>query len=280
MTKRVDDALRWGIEQLAGAESPDVDARVLLCHVLKKPASYVYTWPEHTLDAQQWRHYQRVIQSRATGKPVAHITGVREFWSLELESTSDTLIPRPETELLVEATLARLPEGACAVCDLGCGTGAIALAIASERPEATVVGADVVSEAVALARRNAKRNDILNTHFLKSHWFDAIEGRFSAIVSNPPYVESDSPYLSQGDVRFEPASALTSGPDGLNDIRYLIENAPPFLKPDGYLLLEHGHGQAEAIRTLMAKRGYSEIETLKDLAGHDRVTLGRRSACD
>lgn len=280
MTTRIDDALRWGQERLAGTESPDIDTRVLLCHVLSKPASYLYTWPEKQLTAAQWDAFQSHITSRQQGTPVAHITGIREFWSLTLESTADTLIPRPDTELLVEATLARLPDGACGVCDLGTGTGAVALAIASERSDVTVVGADLVPQAVTLAKRNAKRNGILNTHFLQSHWFDGIEGRFSAIVSNPPYVEADSPYLLEGDVRFEPASALTSGKDGLDDIRCIIENAPPFLKPDGYLLLEHGHEQAVPVQTLMIQRGFSDVETLQDLAGNDRVTLGRRNACE
>lgn len=280
MITRIDGALRWGTERLAGTESPDIDARVLLCHVLSEPASYLYTWPERELTARQWITFQSHIASREQGTPVAHITGTREFWSLALETTADTLIPRPDTELLVEATLARLPDGACGVCDLGTGTGAVALAIASERAEVTVIGADVVPQAVALARRNAKRNDILNTHFVESHWFDAIEGRFSAIVSNPPYVETDSPYLHEGDVRFEPASALTSGKDGLDDIRVIIKNAPPFLKPGGYLLLEHGHLQAIPVRTLMKQRGFSDVETLQDLAGNDRVTLGRRKACE
>ena len=280
MTARIDDALRWASERLAGSESPDIDTRVLLCHALSKPVSYLYTWPERQLTASQWAAFQSYVTRREQGTPVAHITGFREFWSLRLETTADTLIPRPETELLVEATLARLPEGACGVCDLGTGTGAVALAIARERPDVTVVGADVVPQAVALAKRNAEGNGILNTHFVESHWFDAVEGRFSAIVSNPPYVETDSPYLSEGDVRFEPASALTSGKDGLDDIRYIVENAPPFLKPGGYLLLEHGHEQAVPVQRLMTQRGFSSVATLRDLAGNDRVTLGCLNACE
>ncbi|GGW75995.1 peptide chain release factor N(5)-glutamine methyltransferase [Alteromonas halophila] len=277
MTKphRIDAALQWGNAQLTDSASPALDARVLLCHALAKPLSYLYTWPDKEISSAQLATYKTYIAERQQGRPIAHITGSRDFWSLTLQTSPTTLIPRPETELLVEAALARLPDGACGVCDLGTGTGAVALAIASERPDVTVLGCDVVPEAVALAKRNAKRNGLPNTHFIASHWFDDIEGRFSVIVSNPPYVESDSHYLNEGDVRFEPASALTSGKDGLDAIRHIISSAPPFLKSPGYLLLEHGYQQAEKVRELLHERGFTEVETIQDLAGLDRVTLGK-----
>ncbi|MEW9798256.1 peptide chain release factor N(5)-glutamine methyltransferase [Alteromonas sp. CYL-A6] len=277
---RVDDALAWGTAELSGQESPALDCRVLLCHVLDKPASFLFTWPEHVLTAAQQQTFCDLIAQRKTGTPVAYLTGQRDFWTLSLATSPSTLIPRPETELLVEAALERLPATARRVCDLGIGTGAVALAIAAERPELEVTGVDVVEEAVKLAQHNAQRNHISNARFVHSHWFDALNDSYDMIVSNPPYVEHSSVYLKQGDVRFEPLSALISGEDGLDDIRYLIPQAKGYLNDGGSLLLEHGFAQGEAIRALFTANGYTGVTTLKDFAGHDRVSLGFCKACD
>lgn len=277
---RVNEALRWGASQLPDSDSAKADARVLLCFVLQKGQSYLYTWPDAELDSHQQARFEALIKRRVAGHPVAYLTGYRDFWSLTLQTSPATLIPRPETECLVEAALSRLPQSPARLCDLGTGTGAVALAIASERPDMSVTGVDVIDEAVALAALNAKRNDINNAVFLKSHWFDEVEGLFNMIVSNPPYVEADSDYLGQGDVRFEPATALTSGQDGLNDIRLIIARAPHYLNDGGWLLLEHGYNQAAAVQRLMRDHGFSHIETIQDLAGIDRVTLGMHKTCD
>lgn len=273
---QIAEALKWAVSQLSGSDSAGIDARILLCTVLEKPQSFLFTWPEHVLSTDEQARFEAMIKQRADGQPVAYLTGTRAFWSLTLKVSPTTLIPRPETELLVEQALARLPQGQASVCDLGTGTGAIALAIASERPDISVTGVDRVADAVGLATQNAQYNHIENAIFRHSHWFDALAGQtFSMIVSNPPYVEQDSHYLAEGDVRFEPSSALTAGADGLDDIRYIIAQAPEYLLADGWLLLEHGYNQAQPVQALLLQRGYVDITTVNDLAGQPRVTLGR-----
>ncbi|RDV27573.1 peptide chain release factor N(5)-glutamine methyltransferase [Alteromonas aestuariivivens] len=277
---RIDQALAWACDQLSGGESPQVDARIMLASVLEQSQTYLFTWPDKILSAAQLECFQKNVERRLAGEPVAYITGTQGFWSLNLKVSTATLIPRPETELLVELALAlNLPTGAD-ICDLGTGTGAIALAIASERPDCNLIGVDVVEEAVQLAMLNARLNGISNARFLHSHWFSALEGlKFDLLVSNPPYVESGSEYLSQGDVRFEPASALTSGKDGMDDIRHIVSQAVAFLKPRGWLLIEHGYAQGAAIRAELAQGGFEKIETRQDLNGLDRVTLGCLKSC-
>ncbi|MBD3584968.1 peptide chain release factor N(5)-glutamine methyltransferase [Salinimonas sp. HHU 13199] len=274
---QITEALKWAVSQLSDSDSAGIDARILLCTVIDKPQTYLFTWPEHELSANEKARFEALVRQRADGQPVAYLTGTRAFWSLTLHVSPTTLIPRPETELLVEQALARLPVGQARVCDLGTGTGAIALAIASERPDVAVTGVDRVADAVELARRNARYNHIENAVFAHSHWFDSLTGQtFSMIVSNPPYVEQNSHYLAEGDVRFEPASALTAGADGLDDIRYIIAQAPAHLKSDGWLLLEHGYNQAQSVQALLQQQGFHDITTVNDLAGQPRVTLGRR----
>ncbi|UVE16988.1 peptide chain release factor N(5)-glutamine methyltransferase [Pseudomonas sp. LS44] len=261
---------------LPDSPTPGLDAELLLAAALGKPRSYLRTWPERELSEQQDADFQAALQRRRNGEPVAYILGRQGFWSLDLEVSEHTLIPRPDTELLVETTLALLPATPARVLDLGTGSGAIALALACERPGWTVCGVDRVSEAVALAERNRQRLGLTNVEFRESQWFSTLLGeRFQAIVSNPPYIAADDRHLGEGDVRFEPASALVAGADGLDDIRAIIGQAPAHLEVTGWLLLEHGFEQAVAVRALLAAAGFTAVESRRDLGGHERISLGR-----
>ena len=260
---------------LPESPSPRLDAELLLAHVLGKPRSYLRTWPEHQPDAEQCASFERLLQRRRAGEPVAYLLGRQGFWSLDLEVSSDTLIPRPDTELLVETALTLILATPLDVLDLGTGTGAIALALAAERPAWRVTGVDRIEAAVALAARNGQRLGLNNARFQLSHWFEALVGqRFQLIVSNPPYIAAGDRHLGEGDVRFEPASALVAGADGLGDIRLIIEQAPAHLLPGGWLLLEHGFDQAEAVRELLNAAGFAKVESRRDLGNHPRISLG------
>jgi release factor glutamine methyltransferase len=270
------EALRHAHERLAGGDSPRADAEILLAHVLGRPRSYLVAWPEQPLAPEAWAAFQRLVARRAEGMPVAYLTGTRGFFGLELAVTDAVLIPRPETELLVEAALERLPHGPCALADLGTGSGAIALAIASVRPEARVVAVEASPRALAVARANAERLGLRNVELRQGDWCQGLgDERFDMIVSNPPYIRAGDPHLGQGDVRFEPAMALASGPEGLDAIRAILACAPAHLKSGGWLLFEHGYDQAEAVAGLLQGAGFSAVQTLSDLLGHGRVTLGR-----
>lgn len=275
---RIDQALAWAVQQLEGGESPSVDAKVILANILEKPQTFLFTWPDKTLDALQITHFENAIARRKKGEPVAYIVGKRDFWTLSLFTSPDTLIPRPDTEVLVEQVLNWAVESKrepLAICDLGTGTGAIALALASELPQASVVGVDFQTGAVELATRNAEANGVTNAQFLKSDWFSALTGQsFDVIVSNPPYIEEASPYLNEGDVRFEPKTALTSGVDGLHDIKHIISTSPMFLNKGGLLAFEHGFNQGRAVRDLLLAAGFSSVRTVKDYGENDRVTFG------
>ena len=273
---QIQQALQWAAGQFTHSDTAALDARVLLCAVLEQTQTYLYTWPDKLLTETHLQRFTQMVEQRAQGRPVAYITGTRDFWTFTLNVSDATLIPRPDTEILVEEALSRLPEGPSAICDLGTGTGAIALALASERPQALVTGVDFQPEAVVLATANAAALNITNVRFIQSSWFDSLTGQqFNLIASNPPYVEQNSEYLKQGDVRFEPDSALTSGADGLDDIRLIISAAPAHLLPGGWLLLEHGYQQGPAIRELLQQRGFNQISTARDLAGQPRVTIGQ-----
>lgn len=262
---------------LPDSPSAKLDAEWLLAAALGKPASYLRTWPEREVSAECEARFVADLARRRRGEPVAYILGRQGFWSLELEVAPHTLIPRPDTELLVETALQLLPPTPADILDLGTGTGAIALALAHERSAWQVTGVDRVAEAVNLARRNAQRLRLDNAVFCESQWFSALAGRrFALIVSNPPYIPLHDPHLQDGDVRFEPSSALVAGEDGLDDIRQIIASAPSHLLSKGWLLLEHGYDQASAVRELLAKSGFVDIQSRRDLGGHERISLGHR----
>lgn len=262
--------------QLPDSPSARLDAELLLAAALGKPRSFLRTWPERVVDREVRERFEGWLARRRAGEPVAYILGRQGFWSLDLEVAPHTLIPRPDTELLVETALQLLPASPARVLDLGTGTGAIALALACERLSWQVSGVDRIPEAVALAERNRERLRLANVGFRQSHWFSALEGeRFALIVGNPPYIPGSDPHLQQGDVRFEPKSALVAGADGLDDIRLIVAQAPRFLEPGGWLLLEHGYDQAAAVRDLLLGNGFSEVESRRDLGGHERISLGR-----
>ncbi len=254
-----------------------VDAEVLLQHLLRRPASWLLAHADDVLSLADERAFAELVRRRQLGEPVAYITGRRGFWSLELEVTPATLIPRPETERLVELALDRLAEDApVRVVDLGTGSGAIALSIGTERPRAKIVATDASAEALEVACRNARRLCIPNVQFVQGDWLAPLgEARVDLIVSNPPYIEADDPHLAQGDLRFEPASALASGADGLADIRRIVVDARQHLLPGGWLLFEHGWNQGEACRALLQDAGYAEVFTAQDLEQRDRVSAGR-----
>lgn len=262
--------------QLPDSPSARLDAELLLAAALGKPRSFLRTWPERVVSREAHDLFDSFIARRLAGEPVAYILGRQGFWSLDLEVAPHTLIPRPDTELLVETALALLPASPARVLDLGSGTGAIALAMACERLSWQVLGVDRIPEAVALAQRNRERLRLGNVDFKASHWFSALAGqRFALIVSNPPYIPGSDPHLIQGDVRFEPSSALVSGHDGLDDIRLIIAQAPDYLENGGWLMLEHGYDQADAVRDLLLSRGFTAVESRRDLGGHERISLGR-----
>ncbi len=271
----VSEALDWATEQLSESDDARLDSQVLLAYALNVSRTWLFTWPDKVLDGATLTAFNAVIEERKSGTPIAYITGYRDFWSLRLKVTPDTLIPRADTELLVETALTlKNVEKPCDVIDLGTGTGAIALSLANECPSWRITATDINPKTLAVAKENAQTLE-LGVSFKESAWFDAINDRYDLVISNPPYIESDDPHLQQGDLRFEPAGALASGQDGLDDIRRLVQQAPKHLKKDGYLLLEHGYQQAEAVRSLMAKAGYIEIETHQDIEDRDRVTLGK-----
>lgn len=268
--------LKHAIATLCGGDSPKRDAEILLSFVTGKSRSWLMAFDETLLNDQQLTQLDALLLRRAQGEPVAHLIGEREFWSLPLRVNDATLIPRPDTEILVEQALVRLPATPSRILDLGTGTGAIALAIASERPDCQVVGVDRIEAAVELAQLNAEQLGLSNASFSLSHWFrDLAPSRFNLIVSNPPYIDANDIHLGQGDVRFEPRSALVAEEAGLADLRTLIEQAPHWIVAGGWLLLEHGWQQEHAVRQLMIKNGYQAVATANDYGGNPRVTFGQ-----
>ena len=269
-------ALRHACQPEAGGLAR-LDAELLMAHVLGKPRTWLYAFGDSALSAAQQAAFEGLVARRTAGEPVAYLTGRRGFWTLDLKVTPDTLIPRPETELLVELALARLPsDSAAEVLDLGTGSGAVALAIASERPQARVTAVDASPGALTVARANAEAYGLRNVEFRHGDWYAPVaDARFRLIASNPPYIEAADPHLAQGDLRFEPYSALASGGDGLDDIRAIVAGAPRHLLPGGWLLLEHGWNQGAAVRALLTDAGFADVATARDLEGRDRVTIGR-----
>ena len=255
------------------------DAQLLLAHALGKGRSWLFGHADDPVGEEDTTRFDALCARRQAGEPVAYLTGLQGFWTLDLAVSPATLIPRPETELLVELALARLPAGAASrIADLGTGSGAIALALAKERPRAVVVATDASAAALEVARRNAPRNRIANVEFREGDWLSPLAGEsFDLIASNPPYIAEGDSHLDRGDLRFEPPSALASGPDGLEAIRRIVRDAPSHLAQSGWLLLEHGRDQGAAVRALLAAAGFIEIQTARDLEDRDRVTFGRAS---
>lgn len=256
---------------------PRLEAQMLLEYVLGQPRVWLIAHDDYLLNADEFDRFDGLCQRRLMGEPMAYLVGVREFMELPLEVSPAVLIPRPETELLVEAAL-KWMEGLQAprVLDLGTGSGAIAVAIAHARPDARVCATDVSQEALILAQRNAAKHGV-NVKFLIGSWFAALDqadGQFDLVVSNPPYIAVGDPHLTQGDLRFEPRNALTDESDGLAAYRLLASGAPAFLAPKGFLCLEHGFTQANAVKQLLLNAGFRDVKTIQDLAGHPRVTMG------
>lgn len=261
----------------ASARIDPADAAVLLAHALQRPRSWLYAHGDAVVDGAALQQFHALLERRVAGEPVAYLTGRRGFWRFDLRVTPDTLVPRPETELLVELALERLPpDRASQVADLGTGSGAIALALAHERPRARVVATDASAAALAVSAANAAELGIANIAFRAGEWFAPLAGeRFDLVASNPPYIAEGDRHLEEGDLRFEPAAALASGRDGLDDIRRIAAGAPAHLVPGGWLLLEHGFEQGEAVRALLRQAGFTEAASHRDLEHRERVTLGR-----
>ncbi len=276
-TPQIATALHWAVTQLPHSPTAKLDAEVLLSHVLGVDRVYLLTWPERLLTNSEWQTMQALVAQRANGIPVAYLIGQREFWSLPLQVNNSTLIPRPDTEVLVETALQLSLPPAARVLDLGTGTGAIALALKSSQPQWQVTAVDRERAAVTLAQHNANSLK-LAVAVIQSDWFAALpEQQFDLIVSNPPYIDGDDPHLQQGDVRFEPTTALVAAQQGLADLFHIIDTAPLFLAPAGWLVLEHGWQQGAAVRSQLTRQGYQQVTTVCDYANLERVTIGQWS---
>ncbi len=278
MTQTVQQCLLSARQQLAQfvpANEANIEAQLLLMHVLEVNRAWLIAHATDVLATEPANAFQALLHHRLQGEPVAHILGTREFFGLSLKVTADTLIPRPDTETLVEAALQKV-HGSMRILDLGTGTGAIALVIAKHAPQCEMIAVDASAAALAVAQQNALSLQLHNVQCLQSDWFTALgSATFDLIVSNPPYIEADDPHLQQGDLRFEPLSALASGADGLQDIRQIIAQAPAHLNAGGWLMLEHGYDQAEAVQQLLNAAGFKNVQSLKDLGNNLRVTLGQ-----
>jgi len=263
-----------GTEAAATAE---LDAQLLLAHVMAVARARLKSHPEELADPSHTQHYRRLLARRAAGEPLAYLTGSRDFWSLTLKVTPAVLIPRPETELLVERALALRTAAAGRVADLGTGCGAVALALASERPRWQVVATDACADALAIARANAAALGLGRVELRQGDWYQPLRGeRFDLLVSNPPYVAQDDPALETASLRHEPPRALTPGVDALECLRTLARGAPRHLAPGGWLLLEHGATQGADVRRELVEAGFAHVRSHRDLAGHERMTEGQR----
>ncbi|EKF74152.1 methyltransferase [Alcanivorax hongdengensis A-11-3] len=271
---RIDAALRQARSRLEGSPSAALDAQLLLCHVLGQTRTWLFTWPERELNADQLARFQSLLARRENGEPVAHLTGEREFFGRPFRVTADTLIPRPDTETLIDLALGLPLAEDARVVDLGTGSGAIGITLALEQPGWQVTLVDLSEAALQVAQTNA--HELGATVICQpGSWLAPCEGRFDLIVSNPPYIEDNDRHLQEGDVRFEPRSALVAGQQGLADLATIIQQASDKLVDGGWLLLEHGFEQGEAVRALLADAGFGQVRTETDLGGNDRVTLGQ-----
>jgi release factor glutamine methyltransferase len=260
-----------------GTQAARLEAELLLAACLDKPRSHLFAWPERRVGPRQRERFEALVERRAAGEPIAHLLGRREFWSLSLTVTPQTLIPRPETETLVALALEKIPaHGTPRVADLGTGTGAIALAIAGERPRCEVIATDISADALSVAARNATRLGLGNVRFVRASWCRAFAAGFDFILSNPPYVAETDPHLGEGDLRFEPRMALAAGPDGMDAFHRIVPDAYARLRPGGWLMVEHGYDQGEKVRRLMEREGFREISGHSDAAGLDRVSTAQR----
>lgn len=262
---------------LATSSTPRIDAELLLKHASNKSLAWLITHATKTVDKQTLKNFYALLEKRQLGEPIAYLLGSRQFWTLDLIVTPDVLIPRPDTETLVEQTLKLIPDdNPSNILDLGTGSGAIALSIAKERPQGNIIATDKSSKALAIAKQNAARNQIQNIQFVESDWFNALANQnFDFIVCNPPYIAENDEHLKQGDVRFEPLGALISGRDGLNDIRTLCAQSPKYLTTNGYLILEHGYNQQSGVQALLKQNSFGHIQTFADLNQLPRVTMGK-----
>ena len=259
------------------SETPHLDAEILLSQVLQQPRSFIYAHPEFLLDTLQCDRFKQFIERRSEGEPVAYITGMKEFWSLTLNITKHVLIPRPETELLVDLALSYAKDRCeASLADLGTGSGAIAVAIAYERPHWEITATDISCKALSIAKSNAQKLELRNLVFVEGDWYAAVRHqKFHLIISNPPYVWDRDPHLHQPELKYEPCNALISGKGGLQHLRHLIRHASPHLLPGGHLILEHGSEQGAAVRDLFTQYGFNGVGTHRDLAGLERASVGR-----
>lgn len=268
--------LKFASQTLTESESPKRDAEILLSFVTHRTRTFLMAFSETSLTDDEVIALDAFLKRRQEGEPIAYITGEKEFWSLKFNVSNSTLIPRPDTEKLVELGLEYLPKAPCEVLDLGTGTGAIAIAMATERPDCLFTAIEKNKDALILAQKNAKQIDVNNVYFLLGDWYKPIKNRkFSMITSNPPYIDPTDVHLSQGDVRYEPRSALVSEDDGLADIKVIVQGATKHLNQYGWLLIEHGWKQGLAVQTIFKQHGFQLVETFTDYSGNDRVTLGR-----
>ena len=273
----VTELLQKAEQSINCSDSARLDAEILFCDVMQFDRTRIYSHPEQIVPDDKSALFQSLIQQRQQGRPIAHLTGKKEFWSLELTINEDTLIPRPETELLVETALQIIPDDTIFnVLDLGTGSGAIAIAIASERPDCNIVATDINANALTMAKKNAETYQLKNIELYISDWYRDIPLQpFDLIVSNPPYIKQDDEHLSQGDVRFEPEIALVAGADGMQAINMILENAKNYLASDAYLLIEHGYDQGSLVEEAFLKHAFKQLKTFQDLSGQDRMTIGQ-----
>lgn len=263
------------IQRFTHSDNPKREAEMLLGYVTNRPRSALLAFPETELTPQQQASLEIMVRRREQGEPVAYLTGECEFWSLPISVSQATLIPRVDTECLVEQALQHLPQRPCRILDLGTGTGCIALALGKERPDCTIVGIDIKKEAIILASHNAKKLGMAHLSFFQGNWFSDVTGYFSVIVSNPPYIDAEDPHLNKGDLRYEPRSALVSAEGGFADLKNIIRQSPDYLTSYGWLLVEHGWQQSGKIQQQFYQSGFTSVSTYKDYGGHPRVTCGQ-----